>query len=84
MAVSPTAWLHDQVKTQLDLGHSWLQHKNRQKAHFDRPSTAIDRKWEGIYHDNGSCIDIIGPCSCEPVQVFVLQVSDNRRFPRLF
>jgi len=71
-------WLHGAVKTQLDLGHSWLeeQHQLKAEAHRARPSTAIDTKWDGIYHNNGSCIDIIGPLPSAhaPEQVLVLQV----------
>ena len=75
MALSLSVWLHDEVKTQLDLGHSWLGDKNRLKATLDKPSAYVDRKWEGLYHDNGSCIDIVGPLSSGQAQVLVLQAS---------
>ena len=80
MAVSLTAWLHEEVKTQLELGNSWLQEKNKSKANLDRPSIAVDRKWTGIYHDNGSCIDIVGPIGLDQTQVLVLKVRYYRFF----
>lgn len=71
-------WLHGAVKTQLDLAHSWLeeQHKLKAEAHRPRASAPVDTKWDGIYHDNGSCIDIIGPLPSAHAQeqVLVLQV----------
>lgn len=79
-----TPWLYDQVQTHLALGHSWLEEKLKAKAlslsRSGTQSATVDRKWQGIYHDNGSCIDIIGPLS--PLdgsgRVLVLQVRSLR------
>lgn len=68
------AWLHDQVHSQLALGHSWLEESLKAKAAPAKPSAAVDRKWAGIYHDNGSCIDISGPLSPLDATLLVLQV----------
>ncbi|KAF9698836.1 hypothetical protein EKO04_003158 [Ascochyta lentis] len=89
MAVSPTAWLHEEVKTQLELGNAWLADKNRANAALARPSTIVDTRWEGIYHDNGSCIDIVGPISAHHVHLLVLKtspltVTDGRHQTELF
>jgi hypothetical protein len=83
MALSLRVWLHDEVKTQLALAHSWFEDKNKLKAELDRPAARVDRKWEGLYHDNGSCIDIVGPLSSGPAQVLVLQASQYYQFPAL-
>lgn len=80
LALAP--WLYDQVQTHLALGHSWLEEKLKAKAlsRSGTQSATVDRKWQGIYHDNGSCIDIIGPLS--PLdgsgRVLVLQVRSLR------
>lgn len=69
-------WLHRDVRDQLDLGHSWLEAKNKAKAASSRPSLDTERKWAGLYHDNGSCIDIIVPfVSSGHARVLVLKVS---------
>ncbi|KAG9200773.1 hypothetical protein G6514_006629 [Epicoccum nigrum] len=73
-------WLHDQIQTHLALGHSWLEEKLKAKAKASsgRQLATVDSKWQGIYHDNGSCIDIIGPLSpLSPPQgkVLVLQTD---------
>ena len=77
MALSLSAWLHDEVETQLKLGHSWLEEKNKSKAKHDTPSAIVDKKWEGIYHDNGSCIEIVGPLSTGQAQLLVLKVGQH-------
>lgn len=75
-----TPWLHDQVLTHLALGHSWLEEKLKAKALASsrsgkcKQSATVDCKWQGIYHDNGSCIDIFGPLSLLDGKVLVLQV----------
>jgi hypothetical protein len=74
MAPTLQPWLHQDVKDQLDLGHSWFAEKLKAKAKSAKPSTAIDKKWEGLYHDNGSCIDIIVPFCSEQAHVLVLKV----------
>lgn len=68
-------WLHQDVKDQLDLGHSWLDDKLKAKAKSAKSSTALDKKWESLYRDNGSCIDIIVPFCPEQAHVLVLKVS---------
>lgn len=75
MAPTLQPWLHQEVKDQLDLGHSWFAEKLKAKATLAKPSTAIDQNWEGLYHDNGSCIDIIVPFCSEQAHVLVLKVS---------
>ncbi|KAJ4366627.1 hypothetical protein N0V95_000128 [Ascochyta clinopodiicola] len=74
MAVSPTAWLHEEVKTQLELGDSWLADKNKANAALDGPSITADSRWKGIYHDNGSCIEIFGPISAQLLHLLVLKL----------
>lgn len=56
MAVRLTAWLHEEVATQLVLGNHWLQEKNSQKELGIK--TDSERVWRGLYHDNGSCLEI--------------------------
>ena len=78
-----TPWLHDKVQTHLALGHSWLEEKLKAKAlsRSGTQSATVDRKWQGIYYDNGSCIDIIGPLGpLSPLdgRVLVLQVRGLR------
>ena len=74
LALAP--WLYDQVQTHLALGQSWREEKLKAKAltRSGTQSATVDRKWQGIYHDNGSCIDIIGPLSPLDGRVLVLQV----------
>lgn len=78
MSACLTPWLHDHVQTHLALGHSWLEEKFRAKALSGRQSATVDRRWQGIYHDNGSRIDIIGPLSPFHGKVLVLQVRGLR------
>ncbi|KAF3034641.1 hypothetical protein E8E11_003283 [Didymella keratinophila] len=75
MALTLQPWLHQDVKDQLDLGHSWFDEKLKAKAKSAKPSTSIDKKWEGLYHDNGSCIDIVVPFCSEQAHVLVLKTS---------
>lgn len=75
MALRLSAWLHNEFKTQLELGNNWLEDQNRRKAECARPSAIVDKQWQGLYHDNGSCLDIVGPISAHQVRVLVLQVS---------
>ena len=56
MAIRLTAWLEETFATQLLLGNHWLQEKNKQKERGAKSNTA--RAWRGLYHDNGSCLDI--------------------------
>ncbi|KAF3004267.1 hypothetical protein E8E13_008215 [Curvularia kusanoi] len=75
MSANLTPWLHDTIQTQLSLGQNWQEERLRAKASSSKPSATVDRKWEGIYHDNGSCIDIIGPLSPLEAKVFVIQTD---------
>lgn len=75
MALILQPWLHQDVKDQLHLGHSWFAEKLKAKANSAKSSTAIDKKWDGLYHDNGSSIDIIVPFCSEQAHVLVLKVS---------
>jgi hypothetical protein len=74
MALTLRPWLHQDVKDQLQLGHSWLAEKTNAKAKLTKPSASVDKKWEGLYHDNGSCLDVIVPFCPEQAHVFVLKV----------
>lgn len=82
MSAGLAPWLHDQVQTHLALGHSWLEEKLKAKAlalaSSGKQSASFNRKWQGIYHDNGSCIDIVGPLSPLDARVLVLQVRGLR------
>ncbi|KAH8723121.1 hypothetical protein GQ44DRAFT_685872 [Phaeosphaeriaceae sp. PMI808] len=57
MAVRLQGWLEETIATQLLLGNNWLQQKNSQRSSGVKSET--DRAWRGLYHDNGSCLDII-------------------------
>jgi hypothetical protein len=56
MAIRLAGWLEETIATQLMLGNHWLQEKNKQKVSDVR--TDPERAWRGLYHDNGSCLDI--------------------------
>jgi hypothetical protein len=56
MAISLTGWLEETFTSQLLLGNHWLQEKHKQKASGVKPDP--ERAWRGLYHDNGSCLDI--------------------------
>ena len=60
MASSPRCWLEKEILEQLLLGYDWLEHKNKAKQSGERPKAAPDpeRGYRGLYHDNGSCLDI--------------------------
>jgi hypothetical protein len=81
MAARLLAWLHEEVKTQLDLGNCWLQDKNEHKARLARPSVRVDKKWDGLYRDNGSCIDIIGPIAPDHQNLLLVLKVRYRRAP---
>lgn len=69
MAIRLTAWLEDICATQLLLGNHWLNDKNRIRDEYRQTGVKLDpeREWEGLYHDNGSCLDITidTPPGCE-------------------
>ncbi|KAH7381727.1 hypothetical protein BKA66DRAFT_418916 [Pyrenochaeta sp. MPI-SDFR-AT-0127] len=48
-------WLEETFEEQLLLANNWLQDQRRKKESGVR--TTFDRTWEGLYHDNGSCLD---------------------------
>jgi hypothetical protein len=56
MAIRLTSWLEEELATQLLLGNHWVQEKNKVK----QAGVAADaeRVWRGLYHDNGSCLEI--------------------------
>ncbi len=54
MALRP--WLEETFQVELLLGNNWLQQKNRTKQAGSKKE--LDRSWEGLYRDNGSCLDI--------------------------
>jgi hypothetical protein len=56
MAVPLTAWLREELATQLLLGNHWLQEKNNLKESGVKVDP--ERVWAGLYHDNGSCLEI--------------------------
>lgn len=74
MALTLQPWLHQDVVDQLALGHNWLEQELEAKAASATPSTHADKKWERLYRDNGSCIDIIVPFCPEHAHVLVLKV----------
>ncbi|KAH7078195.1 hypothetical protein FB567DRAFT_533373 [Paraphoma chrysanthemicola] len=82
MAVSLTAWLEETFATQLLLGNHWLQSKNEQKHTGARSEP--ERAWTGLYHDNGSCLDITNDLhpernsSLQIVQLSPLVLSDGQ------
>jgi hypothetical protein len=57
MAVHLDGWLKDTFQGQLLLGNHWLHEKNQNKA--SGVKTDFERHWQGLYHDNGLCLDII-------------------------
>lgn len=69
MCTRITSWLEETFETQLLLGHHWLSdelHKQRLvgvKSHFELL---------GLYHDNGSCLDITN--DIPPEQNSLLQI----------
>ncbi|KAJ4384213.1 hypothetical protein N0V86_001060 [Didymella sp. IMI 355093] len=77
MALTLRPWLHQDVQDQLRLGHSWLVEKTKAKAKLTKPSASVDKKWEGLYHDNGSCLDIIVPFCPEQAHVLVLKALNR-------
>ncbi|KAF2856683.1 hypothetical protein T440DRAFT_437612 [Plenodomus tracheiphilus IPT5] len=82
MAIRLHAWLNEKFEEQLLLGDHWLREKNRDKQLEYSGDKAADkaagvkserpRDWRGLYHDNGSCLDIID--SAPPQRGRALQV----------
>ncbi|KAF1838750.1 hypothetical protein BDW02DRAFT_564610 [Decorospora gaudefroyi] len=75
-------WLEDAFEEQILLGHHWLQDKHGKK----RSGVKWEREenWEGVYHDNGSCLDIINDIhpesksALEVTQVNPLTLTDGQ------
>ncbi|KAJ5064090.1 hypothetical protein J3E74DRAFT_262315 [Bipolaris maydis] len=82
MAVQLKAWLADTFEWQLVLGNHWLHERHEKKK--SGVKTGRDRAWEGLYHDNGSCLDIanyIHPEVDSPLHVLQTQpwtLTDGR------
>ncbi|EUC34980.1 hypothetical protein COCCADRAFT_35434 [Bipolaris zeicola 26-R-13] len=82
MAVQLKAWLADTFEWQLVLGNHWLHERHEKKKLGVKPER--DRAWEGLYHDNGSCLDIanyIHPEVDSPLHVLQTQpwtLTDGR------
>lgn len=74
MAVRLNAWLAETFEWQLVLANHWLQEKHVKKKSGIK--TEYDRAWEGLYHDNGSCLEIIN--SIHPERNSTLQVLEVR------
>lgn len=76
MAVQLKAWLADTFEWQLVLGNHWLHERHEKKKLGVKPER--DRTWEGLYHDNGSCLDIanyIHPEVDSPLHVLQVRVT---------
>ena len=56
MALRLDGWLEETFESQLLLGNHWLQQRHERKKSGVKGER--DRDWEGLYHDNGSCLDI--------------------------
>lgn len=76
MAVRLDAWLADTLEWQLVLGNHWLQERHEQKK--SGVKTEHDRAWEGLYHDNGSCLEITNDIHSE--RNSALQVLEVRHY----
>ncbi|RMZ72964.1 telomerase holoenzyme est3 subunit [Pyrenophora seminiperda CCB06] len=78
MAVCPDAWLEETFQSQLFLGNQWQRQRYEQRA--SGVQIKLDRDWEGLYHDNGSCLDItnhIHPERNSTLRTNPLTVSDG-------
>jgi hypothetical protein len=51
-----TCWLEETFATQLLLSDDRLQEKNSKKK--ESVKSDLERAYRGLYHDNGSCLDI--------------------------
>jgi len=79
MAVCLNAWLEETFQSQLLLGSHWLRQRYETKA--SGVHIKLDRDWEGVYHDNGSCLDIINHIHPEHnTTLQVLQARDVTMF----
>ncbi|USP82690.1 hypothetical protein yc1106_09964 [Curvularia clavata] len=73
MAVRLNAWLAETFEWQLVLANHWLQERHDKKK--SGVKTEGDRAWEGLYHTNGSCLEIIN--SIHPERNSALQVLET-------
>ncbi|KAL6712337.1 hypothetical protein ACN47E_000214 [Coniothyrium glycines] len=82
MDVPLCGWLEEHVEGQLLLGHHWLHDKTKQKEAGIK--TESDRDWRGLYHDNGSCLDIINDIhatrasALQVIQIEPLTLADGK------
>jgi hypothetical protein len=65
------AWLEETFHAQLLLGNHWLYEKHEKKA--SGVNRELNAEWKGIYHDNGSSLDIIN--NLYPERNSALQVT---------
>lgn len=73
MAPLPNPWLQDAVVSDLLLGNLWLEQKISNRS-LDSKS---EPDWRGLYHDNGSRLDIINDVGGD--QPLIAQVVRVRR-----
>ncbi|KAI8937453.1 hypothetical protein NX059_005175 [Plenodomus lindquistii] len=83
MAIRLHGWLHEKFEGQLLLGNDWLRAKNIAKAAQVKSDYPGD--YTGLYHDNGSCLDIIlafppgsAHCNLQVVQANPLTLTDGK------
>jgi hypothetical protein len=53
----PQPWLEELLEELLQLANGWCRDRAEETDHTVQ--SAADRKWAGVYEDNGSCLDII-------------------------
>lgn len=85
MAPRLNAWLQHHLEGQLLLGHHWFQDKVGKKEPGIK--TEPNRDWQGLYADNGSCLDITNHIHTSQNSVVqVVQVCCHSKFttPWLF
>jgi hypothetical protein len=80
MAYRLNGWLEETIQSQLLLGNQWLQDKHEQKK--SGVKSEFNRLWKGLYHDNGSCLDIINDIHPEhdssPGALLLVQARDTQ------
>jgi hypothetical protein len=80
MASCLAGWIEETLTTQLLLGRSWLYEKNRQVNSGATSGPA--RAWRGLYHDNGSCLDITN--DIHPERISYVQIIQARETATLY
>jgi hypothetical protein len=68
-----SAWLEDIFDAQLLVGIDWLRRSIQSKRSGIKP----DPGWQGLYQDNGSCLEIITN-DAEDRVLQVIKVRSNR------